>query len=66
MNKAKNDQSQNSKRDRTTTASSKKETKNNKEKTKAELLETAKRSGVTGRHAMTKDQLIKAIGKKID
>ncbi len=34
------------------------------EKTKAELLEMAKKMDITGRHDMTKDELIKAIEKQ--
>ncbi|MNN68336.1 hypothetical protein D3C81_1840360 [compost metagenome] len=34
------------------------------EKTKAELLEMAKKMDITGRHDMTKDELIKAIDKQ--
>jgi len=33
------------------------------EKTKAELLEMAKKMEITGRHDMTKDELMKAIDK---
>ncbi|WP_400263259.1 Rho termination factor N-terminal domain-containing protein [Sphingobacterium sp. SG20118] len=51
---------------KTTNSDSKKDSSNRKEKTKAELLEMAKRAGVTSRHSMTKDELIKAIDKKID
>jgi hypothetical protein len=36
----------------------------NSEKTKAELLEMAKKMDITGRHDMTKDELIKAIDKQ--
>ncbi len=34
------------------------------EKTKTELLEMAKKLEITGRHDMTKDELIKAIDKQ--
>ncbi len=34
------------------------------DKTKTELLEVAKKLQITGRHDMTKDELIKAIGKQ--
>ncbi|WP_293883651.1 Rho termination factor N-terminal domain-containing protein [Sphingobacterium sp. UBA1498] len=45
-------------------ASSSKSSRNeNADKTKAELLEMAKKMEITGRHDMTKDELIKAIDK---
>ncbi|MEN5055549.1 Rho termination factor N-terminal domain-containing protein [Sphingobacterium kitahiroshimense] len=56
----------NSSAKRATSNSSKKSATGIGEKTKADLLEIAKRAGVTGRHAMTKDELINAINKKID
>ena len=34
------------------------------EKTKAELLEMAKKMDITGRHDMTKDELMKAIDRQ--
>lgn len=80
MDKPKNDQNEHKRQDqskekleqgnntgkKTTSSDSKKDSSSRKEKTKAELLEMAKRAGVTSRHAMTKDELLKAIDKKID
>ncbi|WP_443019325.1 Rho termination factor N-terminal domain-containing protein [Sphingobacterium sp. B29] len=45
-------------------SASKSSQKGSSEKTKAELLEMAKKMDITGRHDMTKDELIKAIDKQ--
>jgi hypothetical protein len=71
MNKEKNSRSESKSQDQTKektkqSNSSKKSATDNSGKTKADLLEMAKRAGVTGRHAMTKDELLNAINKKID
>jgi len=44
-------------------SSSKSSPNGSSEKTKAELLEMAKKMEITGRHDMTKDELMKAIEK---
>ncbi|WP_293900196.1 Rho termination factor N-terminal domain-containing protein [Sphingobacterium sp. UBA5670] len=45
-------------------STSKKSQNGSSEKTKVELLEMAKKMDITGRHDMTKDELMKAIEKQ--